>query len=199
MAAHYIDQIRTVQAEGPYHLGGFCLGGKVALEMAQQLAAQGQEVGLLVFMDTPRSDSLHPVKKAARRIQRRVYLTKRAFLLLKRLAAAPRDSIRQIRDALEKNRFLRTTEVREVNYSASQRYIPRVYPGRITHIVSEQQVIYSRDDRLEWDDIAAEGVEICHMPGREEDMLKEPNVAILAQHVKASLEKSRRRSAVKQV
>ncbi len=127
-------------------------------------------------------------------------LAKRAFLLLKRLrAAAPRDAIRQIRDALEKNRFLRTTEVREVNYSASRRYVPRAYPGRITAVVSEQQVIYSRDNRLEWDDIAAEGVEICHMPGREEEMLQEPNVAILARHVTASLEKSRRLSALRQV
>ncbi len=168
--------------------------------MGRQLLAQGQEVGCLVFMDTPRADGLRLVEKTVRRIQRRVYLTKRTILHLKRLvAASPRDSIRQVRAALEKNKFLRTTEVREVNYSASRRYVPRVYQGRITAILSEQQVIYSRDDRLQWDDIAVEGVEVYRVPGREEDMLKEPNVAILAQHVTASLEKSRTLSAVRQV
>ena len=111
----------------------------------------------------------------------------------------PQGRILYFRQAREKNRFLRTTEVREVNYSASRRYVPRVYQGRITAILSEQQVIYSRDDRLQWDDIAVEGVEVYRVPGREEDMLKEPNVAILAQHVTASLEKSRTLSAARQV
>ena len=52
MAAHYLEEIHTVQAKGPYHLGGFSLGGLVAYEMACQLVAGGEEVGLLVLFDT---------------------------------------------------------------------------------------------------------------------------------------------------
>ncbi len=33
-------------------LGGYCLGGAIALEMAQQLTAQGQKLALLVLIDT---------------------------------------------------------------------------------------------------------------------------------------------------
>jgi thioesterase domain-containing protein len=51
MAAAYITEIRAVQPEGPYYLGGFSVGGAVALEIAQQLHAQGQEVRLLVMVD----------------------------------------------------------------------------------------------------------------------------------------------------
>ena len=51
MAAHYLKEIQTLQPEGPYFLGGYCYGGKVAFEMAQQLYAQGQEVALLVMLD----------------------------------------------------------------------------------------------------------------------------------------------------
>src|SRR5207245_7945702 len=40
MAAHYLDEIRTVQPEGPYFLGGFCLGAVISFEMAQQLHAR---------------------------------------------------------------------------------------------------------------------------------------------------------------
>ena len=174
------------------------MGGKIAFEIAQQLVAQGQEVGLLFFIDTSRSDGLRLLERAIRRIRRRVYLAKRAFLLLNRLRGkAPRDSIRRIRDVLEKNRYLRTTEVRDINYSASRKYKPSIYPGRITAVVSEQQVIYSRDDRLEWDEMAADGVDILHMPGREDDMILEPNVAILGKHLTASLENSRRLNAVR--
>src|SRR5262249_54549249 len=39
------------QPEGPYHLGGFSLGGTVAYEMAQQLRAAGEGVGLLALFD----------------------------------------------------------------------------------------------------------------------------------------------------
>src|SRR5262245_29276875 len=52
MAAEYVQAIRSVQPEGPYRLGGWSLGGVVALEMAQQLLAQGQSVALLALLDT---------------------------------------------------------------------------------------------------------------------------------------------------
>ncbi|MDJ0659614.1 MAG: amino acid adenylation domain-containing protein [Crocosphaera sp.] len=52
IASHYIDQIRTVQPQGPYLLGGFCLGGNIAFEMAGQLQSQGEEVALLFLLDS---------------------------------------------------------------------------------------------------------------------------------------------------
>ena len=53
MAVDYIKEMRTVQSEGPYFLGGYSYGGLVAFEMAQQLRQQGQEVALLVLFDSP--------------------------------------------------------------------------------------------------------------------------------------------------
>src|SRR6202158_4561706 len=55
MAAHYIEELRNFQPQGPYYLGGFCLGGMLALEAAQQLKAAGKEVALLVKIQ-----SMHP-------------------------------------------------------------------------------------------------------------------------------------------
>ena len=52
MAAKYAQEIKTIQPKGPYFLAGYCMGGTVALEMAQQLHAQNQEVALLVLMET---------------------------------------------------------------------------------------------------------------------------------------------------
>jgi len=52
MAAYYIKEIRTIQPEGPYFLGGASMGGKIVFEMAQQLHAQGQKVAMLVLFDT---------------------------------------------------------------------------------------------------------------------------------------------------
>jgi pimeloyl-ACP methyl ester carboxylesterase len=52
MAAQYIREIQAVQPKGPYYLIGYCMGGTIALEMALQLRAQGQEIALLVLMET---------------------------------------------------------------------------------------------------------------------------------------------------
>ena len=52
-AADHIAELRTVQPHGPYLLGGFSGGGITAYEMARQLRAAGEEVALLVLLDTP--------------------------------------------------------------------------------------------------------------------------------------------------
>ena len=51
MAAHYLEEIRKVQPSGPYYLGGFSFGGRVAFTMARQLRDMGEEVGLLALLD----------------------------------------------------------------------------------------------------------------------------------------------------
>jgi amino acid adenylation domain-containing protein len=52
MASGYLQQIRKVQPEGPYLLGGYSFGGAIAYEMARQLAVQGQEHTTVVLFDT---------------------------------------------------------------------------------------------------------------------------------------------------
>ncbi|NEP09935.1 MAG: hypothetical protein F6K14_06875 [Symploca sp. SIO2C1] len=52
MAAHYIQEIQSIQPQGPYLLGGHSFGSQVAFEMAQQLQKKGQKVALLAILDT---------------------------------------------------------------------------------------------------------------------------------------------------
>ncbi|MGH7918599.1 MAG: thioesterase domain-containing protein, partial [Candidatus Dormibacteraceae bacterium] len=53
MAAHYIEEMKEVQPRGPYWIGGHCAGSWVAFEMARQLQQQGEDLGLLVLVDSP--------------------------------------------------------------------------------------------------------------------------------------------------
>ncbi|NUT49939.1 MAG: type-I PKS, partial [Saccharothrix sp.] len=53
MAEHYLGIIRAVQPEGPYDVGGFCLGGIVSYEITRLLQDRGQEVRSLVMVDSP--------------------------------------------------------------------------------------------------------------------------------------------------
>ncbi|WP_134680271.1 type I polyketide synthase [Paracoccus ravus] len=52
-ARDYIAEMRQVQPQGPYLIGGFSGGGLTAYEMARQLRDAGEEVAMLVLLDTP--------------------------------------------------------------------------------------------------------------------------------------------------
>lgn len=52
MAQDYADQIRAVQPSGPYQLLGWSLGGNVAFAIAEELEHRGEQVGLLVILDS---------------------------------------------------------------------------------------------------------------------------------------------------
>ncbi|WP_020496657.1 non-ribosomal peptide synthetase [Sciscionella marina] len=51
IAAEYLEQIRTVQPQGPYRLLGWSFGGLVAQEIAAALREAGEEVELLALLD----------------------------------------------------------------------------------------------------------------------------------------------------
>ncbi|KAJ5594738.1 Beta-ketoacyl synthase [Penicillium hispanicum] len=53
IAAASLEAIRTVQASGPYLLGGYAFGGLVAYEVARQLLDAGEKVSGLLIIDTP--------------------------------------------------------------------------------------------------------------------------------------------------
>jgi thioesterase domain-containing protein len=51
-AAHYIEQVRAIQPNGPYRFLGASFGGLVVYEMALQLQSVGHQVDLLALVDT---------------------------------------------------------------------------------------------------------------------------------------------------
>lgn len=54
-----LAEIRRVQPQGPYSLGGFSGGGLIAYEMALQLRAAGETVTQLFMLDTPLPEKTH--------------------------------------------------------------------------------------------------------------------------------------------
>ncbi len=51
MAVQCVKDLRIVQPEGPYFIGGYCTGGTIAFEVAQQLQTQGQKVATLAIFE----------------------------------------------------------------------------------------------------------------------------------------------------
>ncbi|MGH7565658.1 MAG: thioesterase domain-containing protein [Gemmatimonadota bacterium] len=68
MAERYIDEMRSVQAQGPYRLLGYSFGCLVAYEMARQIEANGEMVDLVGLVAPPRKlPALRPVWRLLRR------------------------------------------------------------------------------------------------------------------------------------
>ena len=77
MAARYVTEMRSLQPHGPYRLVGYCFGGTVALEMANQLEDIGESVETLVVIDgvpsrdAMRRDVIRSAKAAVKRVAKR--------------------------------------------------------------------------------------------------------------------------------
>lgn len=52
LAAYYVSVLRKKQPQGPYHLGGWSLGGVLAQEMARQLKSAGETLGMVALVDS---------------------------------------------------------------------------------------------------------------------------------------------------
>lgn len=54
VAAHYLNEVKKTGHRGAYSLGGACMGGVIAFEMARQLEARGEHVaGPVLTFDSP--------------------------------------------------------------------------------------------------------------------------------------------------
>lgn len=56
MAAEHLAALRAVRPKGPYVIGGFCVGGLIAYELAQQIKASGDIVEMLLIIDAEPQD-----------------------------------------------------------------------------------------------------------------------------------------------
>ncbi|MEO0645546.1 MAG: amino acid adenylation domain-containing protein, partial [Cyanobacteria bacterium J06650_10] len=73
IAADYRQQIQSVQPHGPYLLGGLCIGGVLAFEIALQLEEQGEKVALVALLDSitrgAKKHSHHQTKNRRKRVK----------------------------------------------------------------------------------------------------------------------------------
>jgi thioesterase domain-containing protein len=184
MAEHYLVAIRQVQPEGPYQLAGWSFGGTIALEMAQQLQKRGESVAMLAIIDT----RLYSTSFARFWHGSRVFLTSMLphlwtyisdYLYLQ--SAHPRPGQAETkRPNFKTSEFRRLLQVFQANVRADSRYRPQRYPGQVTLFKTAQQ-------DSTWGDIAANGVELEQIPGHHMNILRSPQVQVLAEKLSARL------------
>jgi amino acid adenylation domain-containing protein len=186
MAAHYIAEIKAIQPDGPYFFGGYSLGGIVAYEMAQQLRASGEQVGLLALLDTY-AGNLSSISSTVLRL----LMHPSRQTLLRDLPSIATETVERRIKSLLTSRLLKS--VLRTNQAAADRYVLRPYAGKITLFRASESSLRSFEDLYSiWDGLAGEGVDVQKITGNHKGILVQPQVTQLAAKLKACIDKNAR-------
>lgn len=209
LATHYIQEMRTLQPEGPYFLSGVSGGGLVAFEMAKQLQTQGQKIGKLILFDTRhpsiKSSDLRNIPEFLKFIldaklhldihlgnllifepEERLpyFLDKSKRFITQWLARIPKEIYLSIQSST--HHFIPKTQNTNRQSLTPPHYIPQAYQGQITLFKASKTF---KDPTNGWDGVADGGIEIYVIHGAHTKILSEPSVRILARILKASIDK----------
>ncbi|MGZ9260897.1 MAG: amino acid adenylation domain-containing protein [Candidatus Binatia bacterium] len=216
IAAHYLEEIRSVQPEGPYLLGGYCFGALVALEMAQRLQAHRQAIDLLVFMDPPSGQTLNWQDRSQQAATRSLLDDLRRHLhgiamlrtqakwsyVLERAIAKVRETMLNAFNPVKKitQKVIWETHVvlgLPIPLSMRSPYILEIYRKAMRgyaprpylgNLVIFCQDEYPEQSRLKWSDPNRALTQVYKMPGDHTSVLQEPNVGYWAKTLKSCLD-----------
>jgi aryl carrier-like protein len=216
IAARYVETIRQVRPNGPYALIGLCAAGKVALEVAQQLQAAGEQVSLLAVVDSWAPGSMRRMTRMQRWLAEGNVRWVRMLRQFERMGngtlsisgfIANRGPVRQFRNAIFER--LRRAGLLQgvppgvqnnlfINYldHAARSYEPRPYTGNVLVFHGpEQPMGRFLDPSFGWQGMVDGQVEVVDVPADEhtqfadhhQGLFQDPGAQIMAEHIRAML------------
>lgn len=203
-ATDCIAELRQVQPHGPYLLGGFSGGGLTAWEMGRQLRAAGEEVALIVLLDTPmpvppplsRADramiKLSELRQGGPRfvadwLRRRIEWERSRKA---RAAGEPDPTVPSFHNAAIEAAFRRAVGVYQLERWDDGRVVlyrpPLDRRWKVTGgnwISGEKEYVFADN---QWTAFAP-GLEVVEVPGNHDSMVLEPNVRVLATRMRDAI------------
>jgi len=184
MAAQYIEEMRVIQPEGPYLIGGHCFGAMVVFEMAQQLRANGQRIALLVLLDAMPFPGFY-TRNLDYYLRRAIYhLKRRPHLLFSYII----DHLRQRMIGAELIPFgsrsrskvaASLARVERSAFIAALCYEPKRYSGEMVCIWSDE-LAHISGFQSAWAKLCEKRIDSYVIPGTQLELFDEPNVGTLA-------------------
>ncbi|WP_189310614.1 alpha/beta fold hydrolase, partial [Streptomyces brasiliensis] len=153
LAAEYIEQIRAVQPDGPYHLVGFSFGGIPVHEIAVRLQEAGETVAALVVMDAypaqARDDEpVRPVEAVGAGESVGVTEDGNAMppapeerdqeTMLREMATRFREEIGEVIDGISEEELLLIAKIFRNNTEMRRRHELGVFDGDLLLVVAEE-------------------------------------------------------------
>ncbi len=206
VASRFIEQIRTIQPQGPYLLGGHCFGGIVAFEMARQLAACGEPSGRLVMFEVP-APGYPKVLRNWRRYGQQAAAVLRGEVriglgdLVSHLGIVVRAGWKRLtgmgRNAAKRAGLERAAGILDglshPNKQAGRDYQLKSLAGAVTQFISaeeEHRAAVLDDPLLAWREFVHGEFAVRRTPGKADRIFRQPHVRALASQVRAVLDRS---------
>jgi aspartate racemase len=209
IAADYLAAVREAQPAGPYFFGGYCLGGAIAFEMARQARDAGEQVALLVLMDT-----FAPAALAEEEFDDALALSwfgrdlgmpagKRLSVPAEELRGLPAEEAfgRVLAKAKEEEVLPQEAEAAQLsryfhcylaNSVALLAYEPRTYAGRVVLLrARDEEDKHHLGPTRGWDAFTAGEIAVEEVPGDHATMVFEPNLKVLAERLRAAIDAAR--------
>jgi thioesterase domain-containing protein/acyl transferase domain-containing protein len=222
-AALYIREMIAYQPVGPYYIGGYSHGGRVALEMSHQLESAGKTVAFLGIIDTWPQDVPHRSWRYPWRWLRNLVLwayhdgrqstirsnvdgLRRARLTIGRQLAAwgpwaratagRRPAGRELGEGTNLEGLPESVRrVFELNFTAFRNYRPQGRCGSVTLFRAHIQPIFGpHQPDLGWGNVSRETVHVRTILGSHSSILESPHVGQLAEQLLAALDEAQTRA-----
>jgi len=203
IGSHVKKAVREFQPRGPYFLGGWCLYGVLMYETARQMLAEGDEVAVLMMIDSPNlsyEKRLNTLGRVNSRVQKfhfhlhemgRTQARKIPHFLKHRISIALlQGRVRHDqKDASQTATFHAPDE--EFDWAlqiASRNYDPPRYHGRVVMLQTT-----ARPPGRHWDlgnrwRHLIDQLEVIDVPAGHHEMFQEPHVQVLAEQMRERFE-----------
>jgi thioesterase domain-containing protein len=218
MASDYVAEILAAYPRGSIIVGGYCMGGVVALEMAQQLASKGLTIALVMAIESyhyrqcgvkpsPLLACYHYLQNIwfhtlniilAGRRRSHGFLAKKLLVEMSRAMAA----MKLIRHRLARHLYLTAkadlphVALSRINDEAYFVYEPKPYAGKVVVFRPKRQFMgYDKND-CGWGAIAPGKVEVEVLPVNPRGMLVEPFVEDLACRMRRAIDNAFEQNAI---
>jgi phthiocerol/phenolphthiocerol synthesis type-I polyketide synthase E len=205
MAELYAKEIRRAQAHGPYYIGGYCMGGTLAYEVARQLKSEGEEIALLALFDTMDWSKVKlpgPVGQLYHQSERIVFHVANFFRLdghgKRRFFS---EKVEALRNRLPVWRGMLMAEfgsgaaqervlgaIWQANDKACLAYAPQPLAGELTDFRPMKQYRMFDLPGGKWDQLALGGARVVELPVYPAGMLVEPFVKHLATALRTAID-----------
>ena len=197
----YIKEMRSLQPNGPYFLAGIYCGGRVAYDVAERLRSQGEEVALLALLNSLRDAKAQKILS----VRERVFAHWNNFLRL-----GPAYLYRKMGLEHTKNQLMnmycqlyerfglpvpqacRNFTYREKKKAGHPEWVfapKQVYHGSVTLFRAIDEIAFYDAD-LGWGKMTPGGLDIHDIPGNNESVFQEPRVQVMAEKLRACIDKA---------
>jgi len=199
LAACFARQIRAFRPEGPYVIAGYCAGGTVAYELAQQLSREGAQVSMVALFGSPYPAYFRP---AAQILQRVAEQAARVGSLARDLAVrSPAECRLYLAEGLRRRRerqlaaraaatdpvLVLRGKIERATLVAVRGYTPRASTVRVALFLPSAEWHAAR----RWRSVSARAEEYSGPDGcGSQEMLREPNAGAFAALLEGALRRS---------